>query len=148
MTNRNTMRHYLPQTVKPLIGKTITAVDRIGDACVHVEFSDSGSVLIDIEGDCCSESIFYEIEDQNGVGGVLTDIIEQSHFDDMADSEEEAVAKVKSGGFDIYIEELRIWNVVLKTTTGIIILRHLNSSNGYYDGSTSYKIIEPETETP
>ena len=142
------MKHYLPQTIKPLIGKTIISVYRSGDSEVMVNFSDGGSVFIDVEGDCCSESIFYEIEDRNGVCGELIDIVEKSETDEMTDSEEEAIAKIKDAGFGIYLEELSIWNVVLKTTTGIIILRHLNSSNGYYDGSTSYRIIEPETETP
>ncbi len=140
------MKHYLPQTIKPLIGKTIISVYRSGDSEVMVNFSDGGSVFIDVEGDCCSESIFYEIEDRGGIGGVLIDILEKSGAEE--DDADNAVAKVKAGDFGIYLEELSIWNVVLKTTTGIIILRHLNSSNGYYDGSTSYKIIEPETETP
>ena len=95
------MTHYLPQTIKPLIGKTIISVHRSGDAEVMVNFSDGGSVFIDVEGDCCSDSIFYEIEDRGGVGGVLTDIVEQSYLDDMADDEEEAIVKIKAGDFSI-----------------------------------------------
>lgn len=140
------MKHYLPQTIKPLIGKTIISVYRSGDSEVMVNFSDGGSVFIDVEGDCCSESIFYEIEDRGGIGGALIDILEKSGAEE--DDEDKAVEKLKAGDFGIYLEQLSIWNVVLKTTTGIVILRHLNSSNGYYDGSTSYRIIEPETETP
>jgi hypothetical protein len=36
-----------------------------------------------------------------------------------------------------YSECLSIWDVIFKTKNGDVLLRHVNSSNGYYDGSVS-----------
>jgi hypothetical protein len=135
------MTHFLAQTIRPLIGKTITAVDAIHESLVQVDFQDGTTVEISVDGDCCSESIFYQIENRGGVGGVLQDVVEYEK--EEADDEEDVIVKIKAGNFDIYIEQLSIWNVVLKTTTGDVLLRHVNSSNGYYDGSTSYRINQP-----
>jgi hypothetical protein len=141
------MYHHLDSTKKQFIGKTLEKISRIDDSTVLIEFGDGSKCKLGVEGDCCSTSIFYEIEMPDSLkGATLEDIIEREWDDDselnkLADSEEVALAKIKAAGIDFYPEENSVWNVVLKTNRGNALVRHINSSNGYYDGMTSYELV-------
>ena len=138
------MRHHLDSTKKQFIGKTLTALTRSGDASAIAEFGDGTKVEISVTGDCCSHSVFYEIEMPDSlVGSTLEDIVEHTYEGNSdseltADDEATALEKVKASGIDFSPEDNSIWNVVLKTNRGNALLRHINASNGYYDGYTDY----------
>jgi hypothetical protein len=145
------MYHHLESTKKQFIGKTLESITRIDVSSVLIGFGDGARCKLSVEGDCCSTSIFYEIEMPDSLkGATLEDIIEREWDEDewnevseskkLADSEEVALAKIKANGIDFYPEENKIWNVVLKTNRGNALVRHINSSNGYYDGYTSYEL--------
>jgi hypothetical protein len=96
--------------------------------------------------------MFYEIVMPDELkGAILEDIIEGSGYDDgrlsetTADSEEVALSKCRAKGIAINkedeIDKLSIWNIVLKTNRGLALIRHLNISNGYYDGETYYETV-------
>lgn len=140
------MKHYLPETLKPLVGKTLSAIDREAIDSVIITFGDGHRVRLSVEGDCCSTSIFYEIDADAALGGALMDIDESGWMEDSlsvttADSEDVALAKIAAAGLDFYPEENSVWNVVLVTDKGNALIRHINSSNGYYDGTTNYEAL-------
>ena len=140
------MYHHLDTTKNPLIGKTLKAITRVSDSVVCVEFDDA-KVEISVDGDCCSHSIFYAIEmPETLIGATLEDIEEKSYEEyslskTTVDDEAVALEKVKASGIEFSPEENSVWNVVLKTNRGNALIRHINSSNGYYDGSTTYRMV-------
>jgi len=138
------MYHHKETTKKSFLGKTLNNIARIDESTVKISFGDGEECILDVEGDCCSHSIFYEIDfPEPAKGGVITDLDESGYGDSKStstvDSEEVATEKVKALFPDFYIECLSIWNVVFSTSKGDVIVRHINSSNGYYDGMTGYK---------
>ena len=141
------MYHHLDSTKKPFIGKTLKSIVRSADDAAVVEFEDGTKVEISVVGDCCSHSIFYEIEmPETLIGSTLEDIIEreyggESEAELTADDESTALKKVEASGIDFSPECNSVWNVVLKTDRGNALLRHINASNGYYDGCTSYRLV-------
>lgn len=138
------MKHYLDETKKQFLGKTLQSITRLAENAALVEFGDGTKLKVNVDGDCCSHSIFYEIEMPEAlIGATLEDIVEREWGtpDLTADTEEVALEKVAASGMDFSPEENSVWNVVLKTNRGNALLRHINSSNGYYDGCTSYKVI-------
>lgn len=141
------MYHHLDSTKKQFIGKTLKSITRVADDAALVEFEDGTKVEISVVGECCSHSIFYEIEmPETLLGSTLEDIIEREYGDESeaertADNEATALEKVKQSGVDFYPECNKVWNVVLKTDRGNALLRHINSSNGYYDGCTLYRLV-------
>ncbi len=151
-----TMTHHLETTVRPLLGKTLYLVEREDVDCVRLGFTDGTTVRIHVKGDCCSTSVFYGIDFRGELGGKLTGITEGvrniNHGDiqaEPADDEKTAIARMKAEGIDMGYGDytsfdcLSIWNVVVRTDRGSVILRHINDSNGYYDGDTSYTISPP-----
>lgn len=137
------MLQHLDSTTKPLIGKGISNITREGkgDNSVILHFSDGYKVRMDVEGDCCSTSIFYEIVlPEECKNQPLTDIITYwyDREDDGKDTEKTALAKIKAAGIEFYPEENSVWDVVFVTEKGEIRVRHINSSNGYYDGMVTF----------
>lgn len=112
-----------------------------------IEFGDGSKCQLSIDGDCCSHSIIYEIDISDDIkGSIIEDLSEGGWNEDSlstetADTESVALEKIKQSGIEFFPEENRIWNVVLKTNKGNALIRHANSSNGYYDGYTNYKFI-------
>lgn len=142
------MRHFLDSTKEQIVGKTLESVDRIDDSSVLIKFGDATQCQLSVEGDCCSHSIFYEIEMfRFHKGSIIEDVLEKGWDDDSeskktADTEAVALEKVKKAGFDFHPEENSVWNVILKTNKGNVLIRHINSSNGYYDGDTFYRFLD------
>lgn len=142
------MKHHLDSTIKPLKGKTLCSILRQGDASVVLGFRDGTQVLLEVAGDCCSYSAFYGVDPGTALEGDLLDISEGSYPADAlsvtsADDEDTALSRCKDEGITGFEspEHLSIWNVVIKTTTGTALIRHINNSNGYYDGYTSYTFL-------
>lgn len=151
-----TMTHHLETTVRPLLGKTLYLVEREDVDCVALSFTDGTRVRIRVSGECCSTSVFYGIDFRGELGGKLTGIIEGGERIDCgdiqaepADDEKTAIARMKAEGIDMgygdysSFDRLSIWNIVIRTDRGSVIIRHINDSNGYYDGNTSYTISPP-----
>lgn len=128
------MKQYTPQTIKPLIGKTIKSAI-LKDADVVIGFEDGTFVICQVEGDCCSSSAYYDIAFEGDWQAPLIEVIEHAY------NNEDGVA-IAQRIWHYDGDELRLWNVVFKTANGAVILKHINDSNGYYDGMTSYAINE------
>jgi hypothetical protein len=151
------MYHHLETTKKQFIGKTLESITEIDprpdfDDAVLIKFRDGAKLKLNVKGDCCSLSMFYEIVMPDELkGAILEDIIEGSGYDDgrlseaTADSQEVALSKCKAKGIktdgENYDDTFSIWNIVLKTNRGLALIRHLNISNGYYDGMTYYQTV-------
>lgn len=139
------MYQHLDTTKKQFIGKNLKQISRLADDEAIVEFEDGSKVKVSVSGDCCSHSIFYEIEmPENLRGATVEDISASGYPEDSesvrtADDEAVALEKVKKSGIDFSPEENSVWNVVLKTNRGNALIRHINSSNGYYDGDVSFE---------
>lgn len=133
------MLQFLNSTKKPFIGLSITLIERIHVDSFRFFTSDHELHSINVDGDCCSRSIFYELVVPDGaLGSPIIDIREYDK--EFADTEESALDKIKSGTMAEFAENtdcLSIWDVTFRTEAGIIIFRHMNDSNGYYDGSIS-----------
>lgn len=143
------MKHYTPSTIKPLIGKRLSGYSRIDESTIQIQFTDGTTVDVEVTGDCCSTSIFYDVTiDQGAIGSPLVDVSEQGG--DYGDENDAALCeRISNVSPGFYIECLSAWDVVFRTESGgELRLHHANSSNGYYDGYTSYKIRpEPEEKT-
>lgn len=138
------MLQHIDSTIKKYIGKRIEAITRVNDYQVLIQFVDGTKTDLSVDGDCCSTSIFYEIEFPDACKGAEVTYIDQS---EGGENERDAVAKVKAmptQAMDEYTWGLSngncfsVWNVLFKTTHGDIRIRHINSSNGYYDGCLSF----------
>lgn len=136
------MYHHLESTKKEFIGKSVESVARESDSAAVLRFTDGAGLRVTVEGDCCSHSIFYEIVFPNTAkGSPIADILERPDDDPGQDSEETALVKVKASGIEFSPEENNVWDVIFRTAGGDIRLRHINASNGYYDGMTEYESI-------
>jgi hypothetical protein len=147
------MYHHLETTKKQFIGKTLESITGISpspnfDDAVLIKFGDGTELKLSVKGECCSQSFFYEIEMPDKLkGAALEDIIEGGGYNDgrlsetTADSEEIALSKCREKGIEIYEDWQSVWNIVLKTNRGLALIRHLNISNGYYDGITYYETV-------
>lgn len=141
------MKHHLDTTISPFLGKELMSITRRDAASVYLAFFCHKSaaitrVLLAVDGDCCSTSIFYGIDENGASGGMLIRI--EEHYTDNADSEDAAIARADYEGYGHHMEYpdvLKVWNIVIKTTKGTAFIRHINNSNGYYDGETSYQIL-------
>ena len=146
------MYHHLETTKKQFIGKTLESITETDsghyfDDAVLIKFGDGTKLKLSVEGDCCSHSVFYEIVMPSALeGAILEDIIEDSFDEDSlskttADNEATALSKCREKGIEINQEYQKVWNIVLKTNRGLALIRHLNTSNGYYDGLTYYELV-------
>jgi len=137
------MYHHLDSTKKKIIGRKFLSAEKLNDSTIRIICED-GSFDVTVEGDCCSTSVFYDlVVPPECIGEEIRDLIERDEDSynrvcrEPILSEEEVFKK----GFPetCYMDCLRIWDVILKTKSGEIILRHVNNSNGYYDGYTDYR---------
>lgn len=135
------MLQHLDSTTKKLIGLGITEITRKSESQVELLLDDGTRYQVNVEGDCCSSSIFYEtVFPDETRNAPITDVITSwwDKEDAGVDNEATALAKTKIAFPDFGPEENRVWDVVIVTAKGDIRLRHINSSNGYYDGCVSF----------
>ena len=128
------MTHHLSSTIKPLLGKKLLRFE-INDPA-KIFFTDGTEVTINITGDCCSTSIIYDvIQENNPHGTELIDVIEYDTSAAMPNAVEIAKKHWNHEG-----DCLSQWDIRFLFTGGAVLVRHLNNSNGYYDGLTDYHI--------
>lgn len=139
------MNHYQPHEVKPAIGKTLLSAELKPDSdTVILKFSDSSELRIYVEGDCCSKSAFYGMEAVSCYGGQVLSIEENVDFPEInKETEEQAYQAAWYDPNSTYRGEcLRLGNILVRTTTGTLLLKEINDSNGYYSTMTSYSFSE------
>lgn len=131
------MTHHLSSTIKPLLGKKLLRFE-INDPA-KIFFTDGTEVTVNITGDCCSTSIIYDvIQENNPHGTELIDVIEYDTSAAMPNAVEIAKKHWNYEG-----DCLSQWDIRFLFTGGAVLVRHLNNSNGYYDGLTDYHIKQP-----
>jgi hypothetical protein len=134
------MYHHLASTEKRYVGRAIQSIDRIDMAAVLITFVDGKKTELSVCGDCCSTSIFYEIDlPEKCIGSEILSLEEGGGDNVSLEEEDIAYNKALILDTEFYRDCLRVWDVVFKTKAGDIRIKHINSSNGYYDGSTNYK---------
>jgi len=136
------MPQHFDSTFAKLKGRILTEVERENSSSIILRFAEGESCSINVEGDCCSSSWFYEFE----VCALPAEITGADQYvnDDATDSENVAKAKCEKQDSDQYWDEQSVWDVVLTTTTGELRLRHINVSNGYYDGMVTLNPSQSE----
>jgi len=132
------MYSYHESLKKKIIGAKLRGVFRTADDSLRIE-TDRGNIFVSVSGDCCSSSIFYDyIVPEECYGAEIIDFNDWNRESKVPD---EAYVTKKAeevcGEDHWYSECLSIWDVIFKTKNGDVLLRHVNSSNGYYDGCVS-----------
>ena len=140
------MCHHLPTTIKPIIGKKLINIERLFPNSVRVTIEGDKLETFEtiVEGDCCSQSIFYKIVFPPSAEGQEIIGIEENVPGDTIDDAKE-ICYTDHPDFlsrDGYCDSLSVWDVVIKTKGGNAIFKHINHSNGYYDGYTIYSSLE------
>lgn len=138
------MYHHLDSTKKKIIGRKFLSAEKLNDSAIRIICED-GSFDVLVEGDCCSSSMFYDlIIPPECIGEEIISLMERVDDDSWEKIRREPLLSdeevfKKGFGKDSYMECLSIWDIVLKTKSGEILLCHVNNSNGYYDGYTDYR---------
>lgn len=138
------MYHHADSTKKKIIGRKFLSAKKLNDHEIRIVCED-GSFDVVIEGDCCSSSVFYDlIVPAQCVNEEIVDLLENDEdgWERIRRNpilSDEEVYKMGWSDDDYGFDYASIWDIVLKTKNGEILLRHANNSNGYYDGMTSYR---------
>lgn len=133
--------HLQDKTLENKIhGAKFLAWDRIDASTIRIS-TDRGFIRVIVNGDCCSTSIFYDVAVPEECYGAEITGFDTWDRESKVPTEQQVNEKaIKVCGEDSwYSEYLSIWDVKFHTTNGIIYLRHVNSSNGYYDGMVDIK---------
>ena len=151
------MKQHTDSIKSKFVGKKITsAILTNKENVAQIDFQDGSVLRIEVEGDCCSHSVFYAIDTPPDLNGaIILDLLAsggdyESECYTTADSKEKAIPQARACGMKIketpdededeyfnVSDVLKIWNVVIKTDRGDVLIRHINCSNGYYDGDVS-----------
>jgi hypothetical protein len=129
--------YYQDKTLENKIhGAKFLAWDRINKSTICIS-TDRGDIRVSVEGDCCSHSIFYDVVvPEECYGAEITGFDTQDRESKVPTEEQVNEKAIKLCGEDHWYSEcLSIWDVKFHTINGTIYLRHVNSSNGYYDGT-------------
>jgi hypothetical protein len=143
------MYYYHENLKKVIVGAKFKGITRIGPDALRIE-TDRGNIFVSVSGECCSHSIFYDfVVPEECYGAEIIDFDEWIREGNMPnDAYVEKKAEELCGEHGWYSDYLSIWDVIFKTKNGNVLLRHVNSSNGYYDGmvSISCNFKEPVEE--
>lgn len=136
------MYHHLETTKKKIVGRRFISAEKIDKSSIKVICND-GEFTVDVQGDCCSSSRFYDlIIPKECIGEEIIDVMEGDDAEKIRREPIISEESVYEMGWPEYPESsfecASIWDIVLKTKSGEVLLRHANDSNGYYDGYTSY----------
>lgn len=135
------MTHHLPSTIKPLLGKQLLRFEK-GDPAKLI-FTDGTELTVNITGDCYSNSYIYDVAQEGDPHGTeLLDILEN----DTDSPQPDAIESFKSTqppGETYEGDWLSQWDIRFRFAGGCVLVRHINDSNGYYDGYTDYTIKKP-----
>lgn len=133
------MYSYHEPLKKVIVGAKFKGITRTDIDALRIE-TDRGAIFVSVGGDCCSHSIFYDfIVPEECYGAEITDFDEWIREGNMPD-EDYVTKKAEElcGEHGWYSDCLSIWDVIFKTKNGDVLLRHVNSSNGYYDGVVNF----------
>lgn len=121
-------------------GAKFLAWNRIAEEIIRIS-TDRGFIHVDVCGDCCSTSIFYDVVVPEECYGAEITGFDTWDRESKVPTEEQVNEKaIKICGEDNwYPDFLSIWDVKFHTTNGTIYLRHVNNSNGYYDGCVNIR---------
>lgn len=116
-------------------GAKFLGFTRKNESIIRIK-TDRGNITVTVAGDCCSRSIFYDVVVPEECFGAEITGFDTWDRESPVPTEEQVNAKAIElcGEHEWYSECLSIWDVTLQTANGNILLRHVNSSNGYYDG--------------
>ena len=128
------MIHQNKSLENKIHGAKFLAWNRINESCICIN-TDRGTISVSVEGDCCSHSIFYDVVVPEECFGAEITGFDTWDRESLMPTEEQVNEKANAlcGEQGWYSECLSIWDVKFQTTNGTIYLRHVNSSNGYYD---------------
>lgn len=138
------MLHHTDSTKKKIIGRALKSYKWLTEDEFQLKFTDGGSVKVSVQGDCCSTSVFYTaFFPPEVIGAEIIDVEEtdakQHDPDNPCEDSAEVAKAVSQAGWSLNdYSTFRIWDIVFKTKKGDFLLRHINESNGYYDGMTNY----------
>ena len=124
----------LEETFKKMVGATINNI--FFSECYLKFRTDSGDFVFSVEGDCCSESCFYDfIGVKNVLGNKIVSIEEiQLEANDIIKDKYGDLKDKKGGNEDIKVYGYRITceHPEYGEVSGVFSFR--NYSNGYYGG--------------
>ncbi len=109
--------------MEELIGKTIESLSVSKDQSILAFYTDAGVIAYEVEGDCCSESWFADI---NGVSALINGKVTASDI-------------VSMDGYNVEDGRCRqeydaAYGIKITTDKGYADIVFRNSSNGYYGG--------------
>lgn len=116
----------------------MATIQRLEASSVNLVFTDYKNTVMSVDGACCSSSIFYDIVfPHECIGAEITGCSENV----KGQSENEA-SEIVRARFPDWLSDtpdsLSVWDVAFHTAKGDILVRHINESNGYYDGCLSF----------
>jgi len=131
------MLHHQDTTNNKIVGRSFSGWKRIDEDTIEFSFADGGKMHLEVTGGCCSTSHFYDV--------VFPDDCINSEILKVAQEGSEENWE-KSGyenpGEDEWADDYKWWDVVFITKAGKIHVKHVNRSNGYYDGYTDYRFYD------
>ena len=127
--------YILSEINKKIAGARFLGWERKNENSVMIK-TDRGTFNINVAGDCCSHSIIYDVVvPEECFGAEIASIDWWDRDNDAVPSEDAVNAKANElCGDQWFVDCLSIWDIKLYTATGTVYVRHVNSSNGYYDG--------------
>lgn len=113
---------------KLLDGETLKSVTlesgyESSDTCLRVECASGRVVKFGVSGDCCSHSWIEHLTVPDDVDGATVVTIEERGGD------------TKPGEDLSQFDVLQVYETVIRTNRGDIVMEYRNDSNGYYGGS-------------
>ena len=102
-----------------IIGRKLVSIESTKEEIV-LNLDGGATCTIKAEGDCCSESWFEHVDDNDATGGDVTEI----------DNAIEDATELKAKDHECLLSSF----LTIKTTTGRLHVELRNSSNGYYSG--------------
>lgn len=127
---------------RSMVGRKITIVALNQERTqISFMFDDGHHRTFNVEGDCCSNSWIEHLEMPTTTsGGTVIGVhngepITQDHDDH--DHDPERIGSSTN-------ESIRVYNTVIQTDLGDIVIEYRNASNGYYGGSLSSPHVEWE----
>jgi hypothetical protein len=106
-----------------LIGKTVNHLLVSADESQLVFETDGGDVILDTEGDCCSETWFADVL---GFDALIGSPVESVYEPELSDTDDGRTRQ----------ESDRFYGYKITTAKGVCDIIYRNSSNGYYGGES------------
>ena len=108
-----------------LVGKTITGYElEPGGGSLRLDILGGDPVVLEVEGECCSDSWIESIDDDQALLGTVTDV---EHIE-MPDSPDRPPHPEDEYTYRAY------YGLKITTNRGRCVIDYRNDSNGYYGG--------------